>query len=96
MKNFNELVNELKGDGVTRKIDELSRIVIPVNFREGKFFGGMEVYLFKFNEYVIISMTNFNGEGIKKTFDELGRIQVKSEVRKDLEWKAKDNIAVCF
>ena len=94
MIDFNELINALKGDGVTRNLDELARIVIPSNFRNGVFFGGTEVYLFKVDKYVVISKRNYNGEGIKKVFDELGRIQINAEVRRDLEWKAKDSISV--
>lgn len=33
MEDFNEIIDNLKGDGITRRIDELGRIVIPVNFR---------------------------------------------------------------
>ena len=77
MIDFNELINALKGDGVTRNLDELARIVIPSNFRNGVFFGGTEVYLFKVDKYVVIS-----------------KIQINAEVRRDLEWKAKDSISV--
>lgn len=95
MEDFNEIIDNLKGDGITRRIDELGRIVVPVNFRLKDFEPGTEVYLYKKNNCIIISLKNLNEElGIRKTFDELGRIQINIDTRRELEWKEKDFISV--
>lgn len=95
MNQFSKILKKVNGDGIIRRVDELGRIVIPINLRNNKFEPGTEVFLYKFDNYIIVKSNCIDNEtGIKRAFDDLGRIQINIEYRNDLNWKEKDCIAV--
>ncbi len=77
-----------------RKIDELGRIVLPIEFR--RFFNlsagdSVEMKATKYD--IIISKATAEQENVK-TIDELGRIHIPSELRKKFNFEAKALIAM--
>ena len=90
MKNL----ENLKDNGVIRRIDEVGKIVIPINYRKNRFDEKEEVYISKRKDYVIITKNNDKELRIKETFDELGRIYIDLEIRKELNWKEGDYIFI--
>lgn len=100
MKNFENVIKELEKsgiDGILRRIDEIGRMVIPINYRVGEFSGEITLYLYVVGEYVILSKENVNNLGVERTIDEIGRITIKLDTREKLNWKEKDHIVVwCY
>ena len=87
-------MKDLKNNGIIRKIDELGRVVIPIDYRTGVFTEESIMYIYKAKNYVILSKNNDKGLGIKIKFDELGRANIDIQIRKDLNWKEGDYIFI--
>ena len=96
MKNIKNVVKKLTDSGIIRRVDELGRLVIPVNYREKGFESGKMCYLSRYEDYIILSKEDENNSKIQKTLDELGRVTINKEIREDLEWNEKDAICVWF
>lgn len=95
----------MKATGIVRKIDELGRLVLPMEIRKAFKLGEkekMDIYLDPKNpECVVIS--KFNQEdsaiGLARNIDELGRIVIPAEIRRNffigerdpLEFFTEDN-----
>lgn len=92
--NINSFIDNLKCEGMIRKLDELGRVVIPYNYRNGKYHEGSKVYLQVIKNYLVITANNESNVGIEKTFDELGRILIVKEIRDRLEWKYTDSLMI--
>lgn len=94
MKEIVEIIKNIKTDGITRKLDELGRLVIPSEYRKNKVEDGKTpVKVYNIGDYVIVELLDKVNESTKK-FDELGRIVVQIEIRKKLNWKQNDKIKV--
>lgn len=100
MKKFENIIKELEEqgiDGIVRRIDELGRMVIPVDYRVGDLNGEITLFLHVVGEYVILSKENENQSGMPRTIDGIGRVTIKLETREVLDWEEKDPIAVwCY
>lgn len=97
MKDLEELqkfINNLTFEGIPRKIDELGRIVIPIDYRIGKYEEGTTLYLQVMQDYLIVTQNNDFESGIAKKLDELGRIQITKELRVELNWEFRDSIMI--
>lgn len=95
MEEIEEFIKKIKGNGIIRKLDELGRIVIPMEYRMNKIVDGeTKVRIYSINNYVIVEiLKNELKENIKK-FDNLGRIVIQKEIRKNLGWIEDDEIIV--
>lgn len=91
LENF---IKRLPDDGIVRRLDELGRVVIPVDYKVDDFIEESTIYLFRIGEYVVFKAENEDNRGIEKTLDELGRAVINIEIRRDLNWEYKDFIAV--
>lgn len=89
-----EFIKNLTNDGVIRRVDELGRVVIPVEYRKESFKEGEEIYVFRIEDYIILSKSNFDNTALIKRIDEAGRVVIKKEFRTDLDWNEKDAISV--
>ncbi len=89
-----EFIKNLTNDGIIRRVDELGRVVIPVEYRKENFKQGEEVYVFRIEDYIILSKSNPNNTALIKKIDEVGRVVIKKEYRTDLDWNEKDAISV--
>lgn len=95
MEEIEEFIKKIKGNGIIRKLDELGRIVIPMEYRMNKIVDGeTKVRIYSINNYVIVEILKSElKENIKK-FNNLGRIVIQKEIRKNLGWIEDDEIIV--
>lgn len=94
LKEIQKIIDNLEFEGIARKLDELGRVVIPIDFRNGKYEEGTVVYLQVWNDYLIVTNNNKFGMGIAKKFDELGRILITIEMRRKLNWEFGDSLMI--
>lgn len=89
-----EILQITSTSGIERKLDELGRIVIPKNYREGKVEDGeTKVEIYQINDWVIIEILDKETKKFKK-FDELGRVVIYIEIRNKLNWEEADPIEI--
>ena len=94
MEEIEELIKNIKTNGIIRKLDELGRLVIPSEYRKGKVVDGeTPVKVHNIGDYVIVELLDKADKDTKK-FDELGRIVVQIEIRKRLNWNRYDKIKI--
>ena len=89
-----DLINRLSSIGMLREIDNLGRVVIPIEYRRNILKNNDAVYLQFHDEYVIISTEEISNIGIKKKIDNLGRILPPKELRKKYGWYKGDSISI--
>ena len=96
MEEIEELIKNIKTNGITRKLDELGRLVIPSEYRNGKVVDGVTpVKVYNIGDYVVVELLDkVETEKNTKKFDELGRIVVQIEIRKKLNWNRYDKIKI--
>lgn len=95
MAELEHLIENIKTEGIERDLDELGRIVIPSDYRNGKVIEGeTPVKIHNIGKYVVIEILEGKAKKHQKKFDGLGRVVVPIEMRNDLKWKAKDKIKV--
>ena len=97
MRNLESIIKELESkeiEGIIRRIDELGRMVIPIDYRVGDLSGEITLYLHVVGEYVILSKENDNQSGMARPIDEIGRLTIKHETREKVNWEVRDHIAV--
>lgn len=79
-------------NGMIRRLDELGRIVLPKDYRQGKVVDGeTKVAIYHVKDYVIVEILEDSADTNRKV-DELGRVVINIEIRNELEWKEKDSI----
>lgn len=94
MDEIENFINNIKENGIIRKLDELGRIVIPREFRSGKVREGItNIVVFNIKDYVIVEIKE-QSENVTKKIDELGRVLINMEIRNALEWREKDLIEI--
>lgn len=94
MKRIQEIIKNIRADGITRKLDELGRLVIPSEYRKDKVEDGKTpVKIYNIKDYVVVELLDKANNNTKK-FDELGRIVVQIEIRKKLNWNKDDKIKI--
>lgn len=87
-------INETNKRGIIRKLDELGRVVIPVEFRGENVEDGItNVEIYQIGKYVVVEVLKEKYEK-KKKFDELGRVVINIEIRNKLNWNEKDEIEI--
>lgn len=96
MKEIEKIIKKLKNNnelhGIARRLDELGRIVIPIEYRNGKVEDGetnVEIYVIQ--DYVVVEILENKEENSRK-IDELGRVVINKKIREQLEWEEKDHI----
>lgn len=96
MEEIEELIKNIKTNGITRKLDELGRLVIPSEYRNGKVVDGVTpVKVYNIGDYVVVELLDkVEKDKNTKKFDELGRIVVQIEIRKKLNWNSNDKIKI--
>lgn len=95
MSELEHLIENIKTDGIDRDLDELGRIVIPSDYRNGKVIEGeTPVKIHNIGKYVVIEILEGKAKKHQKKFDGLGRVVVPIEMRNDLKWKTKDKIKI--
>ena len=96
MSELEHLIENIKTDGIDRDLDELGRIVIPSDYRNGKVIEGeTPVKIHNIGKHVVIEILEGKAKKHQKKFDGLGRVVVPIEMRNDLKWKTKDKIKIC-
>lgn len=86
----------MKATGITRKIDELGRIVLPIELRRK--FGiddkdKIDIYT-ENNKIILKKADDSDSAGITRRIDELGRIVLPIELRKNFNIDFKDTIDI--
>lgn len=95
MEEIKNILKNIKTNGIIRKLDELGRIVIPIDYRKSKVEDGKtKVNVFNIGEYVIIEILDNQLEKTTRKFDELGRVVINIEIRDLLGWQQKDEIEI--
>lgn len=95
MEQVKEIIENIKTNGIIRKVDELGRVLIPIDYRKGKVEDGKtKVAVYNIKEYVIVEILENQSEETNKKFDGLGRVVVYKEIRDELGWKEKDSIEI--
>lgn len=89
----------IKITGMLRKIDELGRVVLPIEIRNQ--FGYVEkdpIEIFMKNDKIILKKPILNSKeesvGIIRKLDELGRITIPKEIRNRLDLREKDEVEI--
>ncbi len=81
--------------GITRKIDELGRIVIPKEYRSSGGFLPKQVVVIDFVDECIIIKKQENCEiNYARKIDSLGRIVIPKEFRDTWDWKENDIVNI--
>ena len=95
MTEIEKIIKKIKTNGMIRRLDELGRLVIPIEYRYNKVKEGQtKVNVYNIRKYVIIEiLDDQNVEGARK-FDDLGRVTINKEIRDTLNWKQKDKIEI--
>lgn len=99
MNNLNSIIKEIEDkrlEGIIRRIDELGRMVIPIDYRMDNLNNKATLYLNVIGEYVILSTENENQSGMARMIDEIGRVTIKLEIRKKLNWEEKNRIEIWY
>lgn len=95
MNEIEKIIRNIKINGLIRKLDELGRVVIPIDYRKSKVEEGKtKVKVFSINEFVIVEILENQLENTTKKFDELGRVVVNIEIRNSLGWQENDEIEI--
>lgn len=95
VEKFLKEIEKQKISGILRKLDELGRVVIPIDYRTGKVEDGeTKIAIHNIKKYIIIEILKDQTEKTNKRFDELGRVVVYVEMRNKLNWKVRDDIEV--
>lgn len=79
---------------IIRRVDEIGRVIIPIEFRKGSIKENTKVYLYEIEDYLILSHTNKEGKGLEKNINEIGMISIDFEIRNRLNWIEKDKIII--
>ena len=89
----------IKKTGIIRKIDELGRVVIPIELRNGLGWNekeSLEIYIE--SNKICIRQPKFEGRidsvGIIRKLDELGRIVIPKEIRNKFDISFKDAVEI--
>lgn len=80
---------------ITRKLDELGRIVVPIEIR--KKLGiceGQKLNIFIRNKNIIIGLDTKQENGVLATIDELGRILIFYQIRQKANVKAGQELNI--
>lgn len=95
MDEVEKIIKNIKTDGIIRKLDELGRVVIPKDYRQGKVEDGeTKIAIYHINNYVVIEILKDQSKETNRKFDDLGRIVVNKEIRNELNWHEKDSIEI--
>lgn len=94
LEDLKKFKKQITHAGIIRKLDELGRVVIPIEFRKNKIENNTPVYIQRVENYVVLSLNCEDETGTQRKFDELGRIVINKEIRTDLEWNTKDSICI--
>lgn len=89
MEALKQEIRKLEG-GIERRIDEIGRIVIPIEFRKKE----MKNVMFQILDNCLVIRETENGEEGNIEIDELGRIKIKSELLEQLRWTQGDRIEI--
>ncbi len=79
----------------TRRLDELGRIVIPIDYRnELGFVEGADISIRAINDCIILKLAKENESVATRKLDELGRIVIQKEFRMEYSWNEKDILQI--
>lgn len=95
-KKLKEILPDIRLLGVSRKLDDLGRIVIPMSFRKnGNIHPGTIVSIEFINDCVLLKKIEKNEFEFSRKIDSLGRIVIPIEFRKLWSWNENDLINIC-
>ena len=94
MIEIKKVLQDISNEGITRRIDELGRIVIPIIFRKENWHKDTIGYLQINDDYLVLSGKKEGQIVDEVKVDELGRITIQYELREQLKWKMKDYITM--
>lgn len=86
----------MKATGITRKIDELGRIVLPIELRRKfniEYKDTIDIYT-EDNKIILKKDDSSPSAGIIRKIDELGRVVLPVELRKKFGIEIKDSIDI--
>ncbi|MCI9039285.1 MAG: hypothetical protein HFJ29_05390 [Clostridia bacterium] len=96
MEEIKEFIMELKKKGVKsgeeRGLDEKGKVVIPIELRKD-IIGIAGIKSYKIEDLVIVEILD-KILAKNEIIDELGRVSIKSDYRKELAWREKDVIEI--
>lgn len=78
----------------SRKIDELGRIILPIDVRHSYELSVGDTLAVKSTEFEIILYKSAKGMEIERTIDELGRINIPNEIRNQFNLKPTDSLTI--
>lgn len=95
MNEIKEMIKNIKTSGISRKLDELGRILIPIDYRKEKVEDGKtKVNIYDIDEFVIVEILEDQTVDTNKKFDEIGRVIIDKKTREKHNWKEKDEINI--
>ena len=93
-KKIEKIIDSINIDGTLRRVDELGRIVLPIEYRKGKVKEGKtKITVYQWGAYVVVELLEDQAKS-KKKIDELGRAVINKEIRDNLEWISGDYIEI--
>lgn len=85
----------MKDSIITRKIDELGRIAIPIEIRkELKITEGQKLSIFIKDKNIVLGIDTEQKNGILATVDELGRILIFRGIREKVELEPEQKLNI--
>ena len=94
LKKIERVINSINFGGILRRVDELGRIVLPIEYRKGKIEEGKtKLTVYQLGDYAIVELLEEQAKS-KKRIDELGRAVINKEIRDNLEWKSGDYVEI--
>ncbi len=85
--------NEPK-NAIPRVVDELGRVVIPIDFRRRPLNDRRILYMETIKNYIILKKEDENNVATKRELDKLGRLTIYKEIRKVLNIEPEDQLLV--
>lgn len=96
VETIKKIINMVQKAGISRPLDELGRVVIPIDFRRFGFEEGTWVCVNYYKNSVLITRADEGDTGQLKKIDSLGRVVADKIFRDEHNWQEKDKIVVFY
>lgn len=92
--NIEDIIKSESTNAISRTVDELGRVVIPIDFRNRLLKNNNLVYMEVIRDYIILKIEDKENEAIRRELDKLGRLTILKEIRDMLNIKTEDQMLV--
>lgn len=99
--NIENFIKDEPSNAIPKIVDELGRVVIPIDFRRRQLENRRVVYMKIIKNYIILTLDDKDNIATKRMLDKLGRLTIFKEIREKLNimtgdymliWTYKDSV----